>query len=450
MRTAHVSPSLGKLPPQAPEIEQAVIGACLLVPGTLGELSGILEPTHFYVQAHALLWHIMLELHHEGLPVDLLTVTERAKASGYLETIGGAFYISQLTNKVSSSANAELHARLIQQKFIQRRLIELGQHLQDIDESEDVFDTLDTANNLLAQVNAIPSTKDPRNAAEVLAQMVDNRDRPLFITLGMGDLDRHVRMGPKNVVVVGARPSVGKTTFALNACMNIARSGHKVLFISLEMSETDLGAKIASALTGIDSERITFGDINEEERTRIAEVMAYNGTWIPRILIEDLSSLKSSQITGIIQRAATRHGVEVVVLDYLQCVTGEGDSPVDRMTNISRACKTAAKSTGVRLIELSQLKRRDGAEEDPQMSDLREAGQIEADGDIIIMLGRAQGATTLRCNVPKNKVGPIGTVEIPFDLQSQRIGSSISQSAPAFPSATQFPTTKRDDDDAPF
>lgn len=443
----------GKVPPNAVDLEQAVIGVCLLFPETFRQLSGILEADHLYSVSNASIWRAMSELSNEGAALDILTVTERCSLKGWLNENLSPFYISQLTNKVSGSANAEYHARVIQQKFIQRSLQTLGSRLQNLDEREDVFDTLDWANDLIAKVNAIPSTKDPRNAAEIMGEIADNTERPVYISLGMGQLDDHVRMGPKNVVVIGARPSVGKTTFAVNACMNMAKAGHKVLFISLEMSEVELTAKIAGALTGIDTERITRGDLNASDRERIARVMVECGVWLPRIMIEDLATLKGGQIAGLIHRAVERHGVEVVVIDYLQCIQGEGDSPVDRMTNISRACKSAAKSTGVRLIELSQLKRRDGADVDPQMSDLREAGQIEADGDIIVMLGREKGSNVLRANVAKNKVGPIGAVEIPFDLTSQRIGGTAPDFLQYNPRAgiVPHPDNRIDDSEtAPF
>ena len=444
-RLAYVSESVGKVPPQAVDIEQALVGACLLGGGALRNVSGIIEAHQLYHDPTRKVWEVMIELDREGAAIDILTVTQRAAAKGILDEIGGAFFITQLASRVSSGANAEYHARVVQEKYIQRQLITLGLNLAAMDESADVFDVLDMATAMIADVNSIPSGRDPRNAAEIAAEIVDDRKKPVFVSLGMGQLDHHVRLKPKDVMVIGARPSVGKTTFAVNACMNMARAGHKVLFISLEMTERDLVAKITSALTGINAERITLGDIDDADRTRIAAANAEHGVWLPRILVEDLASLKSSQVAGIIHRAVKRHGVEVAVIDYLQCVDGEGDTPVDRMTHISRACKAAAKSSGVRLIELSQLKRRDGAEEAPVMSDLREAGQIEADGDIIVMLGRRKGESVLTAYVEKNKVGPIGTVELAFDLARQQIGHGFAPHASA-----QFPAKPKTDDGTPF
>jgi replicative DNA helicase len=430
---AHVSPEYGKQPPQAADLEQAVLGACLLERQAIRTVQGILEPGHLYVKAHVEIWGIIIALAEEGNPVDILTVTERAKAMGRLDAVGGPFYISQLANKVASSANVEYHARIIQQKYILRTLHKLGAELQRSEEGDDIFEVLDKANEMMAKVNAIPGHSDPSTAAEVMAEIADNRDKPVYIHMGLGSIDRHVKLGPGNICVIGARPSVGKTTFAVNAAMNMARSGHKVLFISMEMSKTELTSKIAGILTGIDTERITRAEHDERDREVIAAANVEHGSWLPRIMIEQSATLEAGQVAGIIARSVARHDVEVVILDYLQCITADGDSPVDRMTKISRACKSAAMATGVRLIELSQLKRRDGADTDPQMSDLREAGQIEADGDIIIMLGRAKGSSELLWKVEKNKVGPIGADTVNFDLPTQRIGPAwASPTAPTF------------------
>lgn len=416
-------PDLSRVPPQAPELEQAILGACIYQGDAFSQLNGILEGEHFYVDAHKMIWWAIEALARRGDPVDLLTVVDQLKKRAELDIAGGAFYLSQLTGKVSSTANIEAHARIVQQKFMLRKMIDLSYRLRDIDETDDVFDIMDRVNEDVGKLNAMSATKDPVSAAEIISGIIDNRKQPLYLHFGMGDLDQHVAIGPKDVVVIGARPSVGKTTFALNACMNIARDGHKVLFVSLEMTDQKLGAKVISALTGIDSERITKGEMNEEERGRMALANSENGMWIPRILVEDLSTMKDSQIFGILERAVKRHKCELAVVDYLQLVTANEDSRYEKMTAISIAFKQAAKASGIRLVELSQLKRRDGADVDPVMSDLRESGQLEADGDIIILLGREKGSQRLLAKVVKNKTGPIGDVELPFDLLSQRIGA---------------------------
>lgn len=450
--TPAADPEAGQLPPQAPELEQVVLGAIMLEKGILGQVSDFLEADHFYVPSHGAIYRALTEVSKRGEPIDILTVTQQLKASRELDMAGGAFYIAQLTNKVAGTANIQVHARIILQKFMLRKLIETcSVSLQEAyNETNDVFDLMDAHNEGIASINSITANSDPTNAAEIMARMVDNREQKLYLHFGMGKLDEHVAMGPGCITVIGARPAVGKTTFVLNALMNMARAGHKCLFISLEMNEDQLTAKIASAITGINSERITHNDLNDNERGRIALASAENGMWIPRILIADMASLKASQVAGIMERAVKRHGCKVAVIDYLQLMDGEGDTGVERMSNISKSCKQAAKATGIRLIELSQLKRREGNEVSPQMDDLRESGQIEADGDVIILLGREKGGTEISANVAKNKTGPIGTVRIPFDLMSQRIGGM-----PAFDPRAGMPspdnrTEPQRDEDAPF
>lgn len=430
MKALPTGPQPAILPPQSLEIEVAVLGAIMIDRSAVGQVSDFLDPEHFYNLSHAIIYRAILWLHQDGRPIDIWTVTQRLKDQKKLDECGGAYYISTLTNKTASSAHIQSHARILQQKYIMRTLQTIGHELQNVDESEDVFDIMDKVNERVGKINAITSNGDPVNVAELMAEMVDNREQPTYITMDMGDLDRHVSMGPKCVVVVGARPAVGKTTFIVNAAMNMARNGHPVLIVSLEMSAQQLTAKMMSALTGIDGERITRNEIDESERERIAAAAAYNGSWIPRIYIEDIATLHASQTFGLFERAVKRYGCKVAIIDYLQLMTGDGDNGAERMSNISKACKQAAKASGIRLVELSQLKRRDGADTKPEMSDLRESGQIEADGDIIILLGREQGSEMLDVNIAKNKIGPVGHVKVPFALSSQRVGNLSMPTTP--------------------
>lgn len=417
-----IAPPEDKVAPQAPEVEQAVLGAIMLHPKSIGKVADFLERDHFYVKVHAIVYGAMLHLNSSAREINLLTLVERLKATGELDIAGGAFYISELSQKATGSI--QVNARIILQKYIRRQLIVTCSDTLNraYDDKVDEFDLVDEHNEGIGKINAITANSDPVTASEIIGQMIDNHEQPLYIHFGMNDLDRHVAMGPGCVTVVGARPAVGKTTFVLNGLMNMARAGHKSLFLSLEMSAEQLVAKISSSLTGIDSERITRNEIDGDERERIAKAAAEHGAWIPRIMVSDLASLKASQVFGLFERAVKRHDCKVVVIDYLQLMDGEGDNGAERMANISKTCKQAAKASKIRLIEVSQLKRRDGADTDPQMSDLRESGQIEADGDIIILLGRPMGGTEILAKAVKNKIGPIGNVTIPFDLLSQKVG----------------------------
>lgn len=413
---------IADVPPNAVEIEQAVIGAVLLEKGAYGKAS-FLSPECFYQRAHEVTWRIIEGLDKKGEPIDLLTVATKLQSERLLEQAGGPFYISQLINKIGSTANLEAHARIVQQKYMLRRIIQIGGDAARTNDSHDPFERLDEINNSLSELNVIANSADPLPVSGIMDAMVANKEPVQYMFPDMGDLDRHFCMGPGQVTVIGARPATGKSSFVLNIAMNLARMGHKSLFVSLEMSAQQLTSRICSSITGIDSERITRNDINEEERQRIADALIRHGAWISRMMIDDRASLHANQVAGLLERAVKRHGCKVAVIDYLQLMDAEGGSTYERMTEISKACKRAAKASGISLIELSQLKRRDGAEVNPEMSDLRESGQIEADGDAILLLGREPGAQDLLVKVAKNKIGPIGNVVIPFNLSTQRIGN---------------------------
>ena len=273
------------LPPQAPEIEQAILGALMLDRDAYGQIAEFLTADHFYVQAHADVYAAICELQTSSGAVDIITVSDALKSKGKLVDVGGVYFVSSLTNKVASAAHIQAHARIVQQKFMLRTLRSLGAKLVDLDETEDVFDIMNRVNEDVGKINALTTDADAVNAASIMSRMVDNLEMPTYITADMGNLDQHFAMGPKQVTVIGARPAVGKTAFALNMAMNIARQGHPVMFITLEMSAEELVARIASALTGIDSERITRNELSEHKREVIATANAYNGAWIPRMII---------------------------------------------------------------------------------------------------------------------------------------------------------------------
>lgn len=408
--------------PSAHDMERAVLGAIMLERDAYRKVQHLTEEC-FHHRAHGTIWMAIQSLAKKDRPIDLLMVSQELMSMRVLENVGGAIYLSQLTQRISSTVNLPHWARVLTEKYMLREMIKMGKELSSVHAESDPFEAVDKVNERMATLNSISSDGDPVSAADVMGNLVENRNRPVYITWDMGDLDRHVSMGPSNVIVVGARPAVGKTTMIVNACINMAVMGVKTLFISLEMSKESLTSKIAACITGINSERITKGDISEEERQQIANAFIRHGAWIPRILIDDRASLHVRQVPGVIERAVKKHGCQVAVIDYIQLIEADGDNPVDRMNNISKACKRAARSSGIRLIEISQLKRRDGNDVNPDMSDLRESGQIEADGDIIILLGREPKADQLNVKVAKNKVGPIGGVTLDFNLRMQRIGN---------------------------
>lgn len=452
---SRVAPALqeGTLQPSAPELEEAVLGAILLERDGLEKVSDMLRPEHFYVDANRLIYAAVLQLRNRALPINILMAAEQLKKNGELDEAGGAYHVSQLTSKVASSRDIEHHARVILQKFMLRTYRKLGDILQKVGDEDDVFDLAEQVNEWMAKVNAVNTSGDPVSMAKAIADIADDRSQHVRIKLGLTGIDDCVSMGPGDVTVIGARPAVGKTAVALTIAEAAAEQGHKVLIISLEMSTRQLAARVAATTSGVDSNRITINDLRDEERDRIAQVFAAKGSHLEGILVADRARFHASEAYGVIARAKERYGCEMVIVDYLQLMDGDGDNGHAVMGNITKSLKQATKAAGVRLVELSQLKRRDGADGgsqcNPVMSDLRESGQIEADADMIILLGRPTGATNILAKLEKNKFGPVGSFNLNYNLSTQRIGDAPP--APAVrPAPKDFTEPVKDDGSLPF
>lgn len=420
--------------PNSVEVEQAVIGACLLDPMCIAGISEHLRAEHFYADQHRAIWSAVAGMAERGERIDILTVTQEMKRTGSLDSVGGAYGIVQFTNKVASSANVETHVRILEEKHLRRELIRMAQVSlqQAAEESNDILSLLDSTSSAMADLTSgLSRGADPPTMAAVLSDMVDNRDQPLQIRLGLGPLDQCVTAGPGNMIIIGARPSVGKTVSALVIARSIAEQGHNVGLISLEMSKEQLTARVGAAISGVDSNRITVNAVNDAERLQLAQAGTAHGGWLDRIRIDDRATLHANEMFGLFARLRRRHKAEVVVIDYAQLMDASGGTGHEIMSKISKAIKQAGKREGIRPILLSQLKRRDGADENPVISDLRESGQLEADGDIIILLGRKKGEDVIKIDLAKNKFGPIGYWYLRFDLSRQCFGAEVhSMTAP--------------------
>jgi replicative DNA helicase len=418
----------GKLPPQAPDYEQAVLG-CILLEGRepYSIVSDYLLPEHMYVDTHRRIYEVIVQQFNDGIRPDILTVTEGLRTRGELELAGGPYYISQLTNKVARSTNVDRYGRVLLQKYMLRELIRVSQEtMRDAyDETCDVFDVLAKHTAATGMINGMVASHDPVSALDIWRRMADDTEKKEFIPMYLDpEMDQAVSMGPGQVTTVGARPTIGKTTLVLNALKRIAQRGHNVAYISLEMTDEQLVAKLAAPVTGINAELLTKNDLNDNERARFvnAGISSPNTEWLPRLFVMDIAGLDASQIYGIFDRLVRRQKVKVIGIDYLQLMSAKGDTGTQEMTNISKAIKWATKGTRVRTINISQLKRRPGADVDPEMSDLRESGQIEADSDLILLLGRVAGTSTMRVKAAKNKLGRTGDFNLEYDLIHQDIG----------------------------
>ncbi|MBN8789557.1 MAG: replicative DNA helicase [Terrimonas sp.] len=428
----------GKVPPQARDLEEAVLGAIMLEKTAFDTVVEILKPECFYVDAHQRIFRAMQSLAQKSMPIDLLTVVEELKVKEELELIGGPYYVTKLTSVVVSAANIETHARIILQKFIQRDLIRIsGEIISDAyEDSTDVFDLLDEAESKLFDItnNHLRKNFDSIDAVLVktIQRIEDMRNRQEDITgapSGFPSLDR-VTYGwqPTDLVILAARPAVGKTAFALNLARNAALHPTKptpIAFFSLEMSSAQLVQRILSAESEIWLEKIARGKMEQHEMEQLYRNGIQRLQNAP-IFIDDTPALNIFELRAKCRRLKNKHNVGLVIIDYLQLMSGTGDkrssNREQEISTISRNLKGLAKELGIPIIALSQLsreveKRKDG-DKMPQLSDLRESGAIEQDADMVMFLYRPE-----YYNITANEMGESNKGETHVRIAKHRNGS---------------------------
>jgi len=399
----------GKVPPQAKELEEAILGAIMLEKSAFDTVIEILKPECFYVEAHQRIFKAMQGLAVKSLPIDLLTVVEELKLREDLEFVGGPYYVTKLTNAVVSSANIDAHSRIVLQKFIQRELIRIsGEIIGDAyEDSTDVFDMLDDAESKLFEITNNHLRKNFDSIDTVLVKTIqrieDMRNRQEDITgvpTGFPSLDK-ITYGwqPTDLIILAARPSVGKTAFALNLARSAAMHPTKptaVGFFSLEMSSAQLVQRILSAESEILLEKIARGKLEEHEMKQLYKRGIERLSKAP-IFIDDSAALNIFELRAKCRRLKNKHNVGMIIIDYLQLMSGSADSNSNReqeISKISRDLKGLAKELQIPIIALSQLsreveKRKEGNKM-PQLSDLRESGAIEQDADMVMFLYRPE------------------------------------------------------------
>src|SRR5688500_8855782 len=428
----------GKLPPQAKDLEEAVLGAIMLEKGAFDTIVEILKPECFYVDAHQRIFKAMQGLAKKNQPIDILTVTGELRSREELEMIGGPYYVTRLTNAVVSSANIEAHARIILQKFIQRELIRIsGEIIGDAyEDSADVFDLLDEAEAKLFEITNNHMKKNYDSIDTVLVQTVqrieDLRHRNEDITgvpSGFPSLDR-VTYGWQNtdLIILAARPAVGKTALALNLARNAALHPTKptpVAVFSLEMSAGQLVQRILSAESEIMLEKIARGKMEEHEMKQLYQKGIQRLAQAP-IFIDDSAALNIFELRAKCRRLKTMNNIGMIIIDYLQLMSGAAEGKntnrEQEISTISRSLKGLAKELQVPIIALSQLsreveKRKDGNKM-PQLSGLRESGAIEQDADMVMFLYRPE-----YYDVTQNEMGESNRGETHVRIAKHRNGS---------------------------
>lgn len=441
----------GKIPPQAMDLEEAILGAIMLEKSAFDVVIEILKPECFYIEAHQKIYKAMQNLQIKNLPIDLLTVVEELKFNEELEFVGGAYAITKLTNVVVSSANIEAHSRIVLQKFIQRELIRISGEIigEAYEESADVFDLLDEAESKLFKITNNHLRKNFDDIGNILIktinridEMRNRQDEMTGVPTGFPSLDR-LTYGwqPTDLIILAARPSVGKTAFALNLARTAALHPTKptaVGFFSLEMSSSQLVQRILSAESEIWLEKIARGKLEEHEMKQLYKKGIEKLSKAP-IFIDDSAALNIFELRAKCRRLKSKHNIGIIIIDYLQLMSGSADRNSNReqeISKISRDLKSLAKELQVPIIALSQLsreveKRKEG-NKIPQLSDLRESGAIEQDADMVMFLYRPdyydvttnemgesnKGETFVK--VAKHRNGSLDTIKLKAELHIQR------------------------------
>ncbi len=394
----------GKIPPQAVDLEEAVLGAMMIDKKGIDDVIDILHPEAFYKDAHKEVYSAIYTLFQNSEPTDLLTVSNQLRKVGKLDFVGGDFYLIGLTQKVASSAHIEFHARIIIQKYIQRRLISISSEIieNSYDETADVFDLLDDAESKLFEVTQGNLKKSSESAKDLVKQAVSkiqeigNKEGMSGLETGFTKLDALTSgWQPSDLIIIAARPGMGKTAFVISMAKNMAIDfKHPVALFSLEMSSVQLITRMISSETGLTSEKLRKGNLEAHEWEQL-NVKVKDLTDAP-IFIDDTPSLSIFDLRAKARRLASQHGIKIIVIDYLQLMTAGGAAGGNReqeISMISRNLKALAKELNIPVIALSQLSRAvetRGGSKRPLLSDLRESGAIEQDADIVSFIFRPE------------------------------------------------------------
>jgi replicative DNA helicase len=456
----------GRLVPQAVDIEKALLGALLIEKDAIAKVVDLLSPEVFYEPRHQLIYRAMRSLFDGGLPIDLISTTEALRRTGDLKAVG-PYYLAELTLGVVSSANAETYARVLIEKHILRQIISLSAELTEkaLQEETDAFELLDAAENRLYELSqhhlrrlVQPAQRLLQDTLALLEKLRQRNEVLTGVPSGFPELDRLTAGWQKaDLIIVAARPSMGKTAFVLNLARNAAFANYPVAIFSLEMSAVQLMYRLISLEAEISSERLRTGQIPQEvwlalpqKLARLAEAPLY---------IDDTPAITIYDLRAKCRRLKAEKGIGLVIIDYLQLMgtVGRASNREQEIASISRSLKALARELDVPIIALSQLSRAvetRGGDRRPQLSDLRESGSLEQDADVVLFLYRpeyygilqdeegrsTQGITEVI--IGKQRNGPIATVRLRFVNEYMRFLSL--EGAPPAPNGMKFSSRAND------
>ena len=395
---------VGKRQPQAIEVERYVLGGILIEPNVYGEIAEILKPTSFYEPKHQIIYEAITDLAQQSEPIDFLTVTERLRSKGQLEKAGGADFISQLTMDVASAAHIEAHANIIAEKSLARQLISMGLKIAEdaFDETSDVEELMNSAESTIFEIAQFSQKKDVRGVNDIISDAIERLKKQsdksnggvTGVPSGFEKLDRVTAGWQKSdLIIIAARPAMGKTAFVLSMAKNMGVMGHPVAIFSLEMSNIQLVNRLIMNVCSIEGSKLRSGNLSREDWAALDQNISQLQN--APIYIDDTPGLSIFELRSKARRLVREKGVQCIIIDYLQLMSAgqKMQSREIEVSTISRSLKGLAKELDVPIIALSQLNRslegRAGVEgKVPQLSDLRESGAIEQDADMVCFIHR--------------------------------------------------------------
>lgn len=428
-----------RIPPHSLESEQAVLGALMLRPQALHEIDDLITPEMFYARKHATIYQTMLELSMKSEPIDVLSVASKLKEKKQINEIGGNPYLNELMTNVPSTVNIRHYADIVYKKYILRSLIDASESIATqayADADQDVSTILDSAEKSIFRVssnmnvkNAFISIKQSIfETVEQIEHLHQNKDELRGVPTGFVDLDNMLAgLQKSDLIILAARPSMGKTTFALDIARNVALSGHPVGIFSLEMSAQQLVQRMLSAESRVDAWSIRTGHgLSTQHFTNLQE--AASRLQKAPIYIDDQAGNSIVKMKAVARRLKSEHGLSLIVVDYLQLMSTSKnyDNMVNQVTEISRSLKQLARELDVPVLALSQLSRavesRGGR---PRLSDLRDSGSIEQDADVVMFIHRedrykeqSEKDNIVEILIEKHRNGAVGMIQLYFDAKT--------------------------------
>ncbi len=451
MSTPASAPSVRTLPHNL-DAERSVLGAILIDNATFNVVAAVLQPEAFFRDAHRRIFERMADLSERSQPIDFITLKEELARAGELDEVGGPAYLASLTDGVPRSTNAEYYAQIVKEKATLRALIfSANKILATAYEAEQEADLiLDEAESSIFAVaddrvkaGFVPMRTLVSESFPKIEKLFTHKSHITGVATGFADIDRKTRgLQPGDMVIVAARPSMGKTSLVLNICQHVATHGGVAGFFSLEMSKESLFMRMLASEARIDMHRLMSGQIGQREYGQITQ--ALESLSEAQLFIDDTAGISVLEMRAKARRLKAEHGLNLLAIDYVQLMTGRGrfENRTLELASISRSLKGLAKELGVPIIVLSQLSRASEARSDkrPQLSDLRESGALEQDADVVALIFReemyklgdepSESDGIAEIIIAKQRNGPTGTVKLAF-LREQTRFANLAHGADA-------------------